>query len=414
MTAAERRRLTYRYERLRAPAAGIIETAGTTFLLLIAVRHFESGSMSKAILAGGASVGLILGPWLVSRVQASQRPAAQGASAVALVGAALFALAAAFPAESVFILCSAAGMACASIMIPLMTQVYRENYPAHERGTLFSRAVMIRIAAAGSFSWLAGRLLAHRLDHFQWLLVTFAVAFVVTSFCLKRCPSRRLTHARGTHPFQSLRYVTEDRLFRYTLISWMLLGFGNLMMLPLRIEYLANPDHGWRLHGLPFTAALIAVLTEVVPNAARLVLNPLWGWLFDRINFFVLRMVLNVGFLLGILCFFLADSLSGLVWGSVMYGISRAGGDVAWSLWVTKFAPPDRVADYMSVHTFFTGVRGVLAPFIAFWSVTVLPIQLLAAVSGVLIVVATLILVPEVRFGHGRKDATAITEDVLD
>ena len=42
--------------------------------------------------------------------------------------------------------------------------------------------------------------------------------------------------------------------------------------------------------------------------------------------------------------------------------ISGAGADVAWSLWVTKFAPPERVADYMSVHTFFTGVRGFLAP----------------------------------------------------
>ncbi|NDF01570.1 MAG: hypothetical protein EB034_25395, partial [Verrucomicrobia bacterium] len=47
--------------------------------------------------------------------------------------------------------------------------------------------------------------------------------------------------------------------------------------------------------------------------------------------------------------------------GAVIFGVSNAGGDVAWSLWVTKFAPPERVADYMSVHTFFTGVRGVAA-----------------------------------------------------
>ena len=75
MTATERRRLTYRYERLRAPASGILEAAGMTFLLLIAVRHYQSGAIPKAIISSGASLGLMLGPWLVSRVQASQKPA---------------------------------------------------------------------------------------------------------------------------------------------------------------------------------------------------------------------------------------------------------------------------------------------------------------------------------------------------
>ena len=37
----------------------------------------------------------------------------------------------------------------------------------------------------------------------------------------------------------------------------------------------------------------------------RLPLNPLWGWLFDRINFFLLRSVLNyLFFAVGILVFF--------------------------------------------------------------------------------------------------------------
>jgi hypothetical protein len=208
--------------------------------------------------------------------------------------------------------------------------------------------------------------------------------------------------------------VAEDRLFRQTLIAWMLLGFGNLMMVPLRVEYLANSAYGWTLNGLPLTTTLIAVLTGVVPNAARLVFNPFWGWVFDRINFFVLRMVLNVGFLLGILSFFLADSLPGLVVGAVFYGISHAGGDVAWSLWVTKFAPADRVADYMSVHTFFTGVRGVIAPVVAFQAVVFLPIQLLAGISAGLILISIVLLIPEIRYGRGRQDVAALTEEVLD
>jgi MFS family permease len=414
MTAAERKQLTYRYERLRAPASGVLEAAGMTFLLLIAVRHYQSGAIAKALIGGGASLGFILGPWLVSRVQAARQPPGQAAATVALVGASLFAMAAVLPWEWVFIPCATGAMACASIMIPLMTQVYHENYPARERGTLFSRTVMIRIATAGVFSYVAGRVLSHRMDQFQWLLVVFSAAFVFASWCLRRCPSRPLDSTAGRHPFRALRLVTEDRLLRQTLLSWMLLGFGNLMMVPLRVEYLANPVHGWTLDGLPFTAAAVALLTSVVPNAARLVLNPLWGWLFDRMNFFVLRMTLNLGFVMGILTFFVSGSLPGLVLGAVFYGISHAGGDVAWSLWVTKFAPPGRVADYMAVHTFFTGVRGVIAPLVAFQLIHILPIQTLAMISGGLIFLGTLMLIPELRFGRGRRHATALTEEVLD
>ena len=44
---------------------------------------------------------------------------------------------------------------------------------------------------------------------------------------------------------RALGYAKQDRLFRRVLISWMLLGFGNLMMLPLRVEYLANPKSSY-------------------------------------------------------------------------------------------------------------------------------------------------------------------------
>jgi len=414
MTAVERRDRTYLYERLRAPASGILEAAAMTFLLLVAVRHFKSGAMAKALLSAGTSLGFLLGPWIVSVVQAEQWPASKAASRIALGGAGLFLLAAVIPGETVFIACGALALACTSIIIPLMTQVYHENYPERERGLLFSRTVMIRILTTILFSYVAGRALTARLDQYPWLLVSLVAAFGFASWCLARCPSRPLARAAGGHPFRSLRYAREDQLFRRTLISWMLMGFGNLMMVPLRVEYLANPVHGVSADGVVMTAATVALLTGVIPNLARLTLNPLWGWLFDRMNFFVLRITLNAGFLLGILTFFLSGSMTGLVCGAVCYGIAHAGGDVAWSLWVTKFAPADRVADYMSVHTFFTGLRGVVAPLFAFGLITVLPIGAMAGISGALIVGATLLLIPEIRFGRGRRHAAALTEEVSD
>jgi MFS family permease len=231
--------------------------------------------------------------------------------------------------------------------------------------------------------------------------------------CLERVPSRPLSVSGGTHPFRALRFVGEDDLFRRTLIMWMLMGFANLMIIPLRVEYLANTTkYGVTWDGLPLTAAKIALFTGVVPNLARLAMSPIWGWLFDRMNFFVLRIALNTGFALGMLTFFATDDLVGLVAGAVIYGVSNAGGDVAWSLWVTKFAPAERVADYMSVHTFFTGVRGVIAPLVAFQLAVYWSPQTISWLGAALILVATLILIPEIKEGkHGRK-APALVEEV--
>jgi hypothetical protein len=172
----------------------------------------------------------------------------------------------------------------------------------------------------------------------------------------------------------------------------MFMGFANLMMLPLRVEYLANPKYELMLR--PDTIALLA---SVVPNLARLVMSPIWGWLFDRMNFFVMRMTLNLGFAIGILAFFTSDSMLGLTLAAVTFGISTAGGDVAWNLWVTKVAPPQRVADYMSVHTFFTGVRGLAAPLIGFAMAARWPMMTLGWFSIALIIIGSLFLVPDAR-----------------
>ena len=141
-------------------------------------------------------------------------------------------------------------------------------------------------------------------------------------------------------------------------------------------------------------------------------MSPVWGHLFDRMNFFALRITLNIGFAIGILTFFTSESFSGMVVGAVVFGISNAGGDVAWSLWVTKFAPPGRVADYMSAHTFLTGVRGVIAPVAAFYAVGEVPLLWLAIFNGGLILIATAMLIPEIKFGKKARRGAALAEEI--
>lgn len=402
-----RTRTTYLYELWRSATAGIIETAGSTFLLTIAVKQFAAGSITKGIVAGGGSLGLLLSPLVVSFVTARGWPTSLAASRILATGAASFLLASLLPALETFVVGTVIGMATSAAVIPLLTQMYQDNYPEKERGRLFARTVMVRIAMAAGFSKVAGDALDGHIDQYRWLLLAFAGALAVASFCLSRCPTQPIPSDGRAHPFRAMRFVRDDALFRRTLICWMLMGFANLMMLPLRVEYLANPKYNQAV-----AVGTIALVTGVIPNLARLALSPVWGYLFDHMNFFALRVTLNIGFAIGIFTFFTSNSFAGLVTGAIVFGISNAGGDVAWSLWVTKFAPPGRVADYMSVHTFLTGVRGVAAPLLAFYLAAQVSLGVLAGFSAGLILLATLLLIPEIRWGRNARQAPALVEEV--
>ncbi len=407
MTDAARTTLTYRLERWRAVVSGILETAGTTFLLLIAVRWFHAGAVAKALVAAGSSVGLLLTPFVVTYVTRRAMTPSVAAYRILTAGALAFAVPLAFDWLPLFVLGSVVGMTSVSAVIPLLTHMYQLNYPAEIRGRLFSRTVMIRILTAAVFAKVAGAYLTGDLSRFRWLLLVFGAAAAVAAVLLRRCPTTPIRDAGGEHPLRALRFVREDPVFRRTLIAWMLMGFANLMMLPLRVEYLAADRYGLRL-----PADQIALYTAVIPNIARLIVSPVWGWVFDRMNFFGLRVVLNLGFMLGILSFFTTQSVTGLWVGAVVYGVSNAGGDVAWSLWVTKFAPPERVADYMSVHTAFTGLRGVLAPMTAFLLAGWVSLPTLGWLSAGMILAACAVLLPELAAGRKAKTTPALVEEV--
>lgn len=398
--------VTYRYEKWRALSGGILETAGATFLLLIAVRAFNAGPTDKALIAGGSALGLLSTPWVVSRVAGGGIPVARAAAMIAAVGACAFFVGALVHSLPIYIACCVVGMAATSAMVPLLTHIYQESYPEAQRGRLFGNTIRIRVAMAMVFSYFGGRFLSGHMERFPAMLVIFGLAFVFSGFCFSKYPSGTIEPGEGTHPFRALRFVKEDKLFRWTLISWMLMGSANLMMLPLRVEYLANPRFGMHLD-----AVWIAVLTGVIPNLARFLMSPLWGWAFDNLNFFLLRLILNLGFVFGILAFFTGQSFTGLILGAVLFGVANAGGDVAWSLWVTKFAPAGRVADYMSVHTFLTGVRGVIAPLVAFHLVASMSIGVFGALCAATIVAASLMLIPEIR-GQKGKPAAPLVEAV--
>ena len=147
---------TYRYERLRAVSSGVIESAAATFLLLIALRWYQAGSVAKAIVAGGSSCGLLLSPAAVYWTARLRWTTSLASSRLMAIACACMLAPAIVPWESVFVIGTTFSLIASSSCVPLFTQFYQENYPAEIRGRLFSRTFMIRIAAAAVMSGIGG------------------------------------------------------------------------------------------------------------------------------------------------------------------------------------------------------------------------------------------------------------------
>ena len=409
---AERARITFRMERWRSIFGGIIETAGNTFLLLIATRVFDLGPWAKALIAAGTSVGLLLSPVVVNAARSLGMQPSRAVSGLLALGGLSCLVITLLPHPWVYTTGCVLALLASTCAIPLMTQIYHDNYPADQRGKLYSSAFMVRIASAMVFAWIGGQILngspipgmatqtstSIAPERWRWMTTLFAVSYMAAAAAVRRIPTRPLDASAALHPLQGLRFVREDPVFRNALMAWMLMGFANLAMLPIRVEYLGNPRFG-----LGLSAAEIAWLTLVIPNGARWIISPIWGRLFDRMNFFRLRITLNAGFAVGIATFFMSETPMGLIIGAIFYGISTAGGDVAWGLWVTKVAPPAHVTDYMAVHTFSTGIRGVLAPVCAFQAVQTWSPATMGWIAAGMIVAACGLLIPEIRGADSRR-----------
>lgn len=357
--------LTFRYDRVRGACSGILDTGWQTFALLVAVRVYEASPNMKALLVAANPFGLLLTPIALFAVSRLNLPAGIVAGRFLFLTAIATAAAAVFDNGWFFIVAMLVGSMAGAQQLPLIVNIYAENYPARRRGQLLSQSIVLAVICAAVFAFAGGRLLDWRLELYPWIFGGMAAAAALSGWAMMRMPSSPVAPQLGRNPLQSVSWAWKDRVFGSMLSVWMLMGLGTLLIVPLRVEYMAN-----EAFGINATNAQVALVVAIIPALVRILTTHVWGWLFDHYNFFVIRTVLNGCFLVGILIFFNSSQLWLLMVAAVVFGLGMAGGNIAWNLWVTKFAPPERVSAYMSVHTFSTGIRGVLAPFLGFHLIT--------------------------------------------
>ncbi len=380
-------RQTFRNELWRSLPSGVLDAMSSTFGMLIAVRVFHLGHVEKSIFLSATSGGLITSLFVVPLLLKARSSIAQTAALVQIIGGACMALSALFPHSPwTFIIGLSLGLFCFSMQIPLLTQIYRLNYPESQRGRLYSITGVTRAASAVAFGLLGGWLLGLDLKNYTWLLWCFAASGFLSGWWTYGLPAAEWDAGEPTNArlWSALRWVREDRDFRTLLISWMMMGIGNLVAFCLFVEFLANPKHGINL-----PERTVAWITGVVPVALRMLCSYPWGLIYDRVGLFKVRSILNVIFAAAIVTFFMGDNITTWSIGMALWGVANAGGNVTWGLWVTKLAPKHAVAEYMSVHSFLTGVRGLLAPPLAFAAITVMSFQTLSLICGAAILSAS-------------------------
>jgi len=386
-------RRTFILDNLRAWPGGCLETLAMTFVVLIAVRVFEADAWQKATLVAASSCGLLLSLFPVQLVRRTGISVnlgtallwiiSAGGLAVAVIGGGSF---------MVFLPAMVVALLCITLSIPLMSQIYRKHYPDRSRGRLFASTAVVRKASALVVALVFGKVLENDLDNFRLILLIYAICCVLMASCVLAIKPVYLRRSNQVRLFGALEHLRKDRVFRSLLTSWMILGFGNLLCWSIFVEYVSNPDYGYEL-----TEFTIAFITGSLPEIMFLLTVVIWGIVFDRVNFFLVRMILNAFFMGGVLFYFFGQGMWALCIGISLHGIGRAGGNIAWSLWVTKFAKADQVAEYMSVHTFMCGVRGVIAPFVAFPVIALLGPRVIGGAGFILIMIATLMIWPHLR-----------------
>jgi MFS family permease len=377
--------MTQRRERVRGALYGTIRTVHRGIVLVLAIRVFEAGQIEKGLLAGSFTFGLLLTPFILHFTNRLALPVSRAAFYLFSASAVSFIFAALLPGFPAYFLGMLFGLGFAAATAPLITALWRQNIPTRLRGQLFSRVAFLGIVSGFGASLFAAWWIERSLNLYRPLIMFLALASAIAAISIRKIPTEPPLR-RTDHPLSNLSYLWCDKTFGYVSIAWMLMGFANLATLPLRTEYVALSQYG-----MEYSSGMIVLLVTIVPELIRMPAVLLWGRIFDTMNFIAVRMVMNLFFASSIVLFFI-PSLIFQIAGSVLFGLATGGGEVAWNLWVTKFAPSNRTAEYMSVHTFLTGCRGLVGPILAMNLVVHIPIQYIAWSAAGLILCATVML----------------------
>ena len=276
--------------------------------------------------------------------------------------------------------------------ITIRSAMWKHNYPVHMRGEIAGRLQMVRFSIGVTTVLIAAAMFDARPDLYVWVYPIASIAGVAGLYLLRpmrvrgeRAEIALIERSRAAlqrprrgwlAPLEDgVRILRLDRDYRQYCTAMMLLGFGNVMLMPVMNIIITK-----RMN-LNYTAS--GVLLEVIPRLAMMGSMLAWARMFDRqgvVRFRVLNSAawtcsaLFGGLGWGVLVVATGGGMVGFSIGIVLItlsqiseGLGKGGGAIGWNLGHLHFAAPEQAEAYMGTHVFLTGLRGLTAPFIGTW-----------------------------------------------
>lgn len=359
-------RKTYRFDTMRKLFQGALDSAFMTFTLLVAIRIFHAPNGMKATLVSISWAGGLLTPWITRQFSRTRLHATQAAAILFGIVALCFGGVVFATSLWSYLLLLTLASICYRAEGPLMITIYRQNYPLKNRGSLFSTGLFLSALMGIIFSYLSGKLMDFRLADYRYAMLFVALCALLGSLCFLKIPSRSLQKTPPSTPcWHYFRHLWYDRVFGQLTFFTFLAGLAYQMLIPVKIEYLANGKYDLNLSNL-----WVMSLSWMIPSAARLLSTPIMGYLFDHVRLITLRFLINLFILSGFLLFFNSCHLELLILSSALMGIAMAGTFLLHTLWISRIAPEEKLSAYMSVYVAVSSIRSILAPILGYGILT--------------------------------------------
>lgn len=246
------------------------------------------------------------------------------------------------------------------------SSMYRVMYPRALRGRVLARLTLWSYVTMVPSILLAGWLLDKSTEMYRVLYPFAALCGLIGCHyygMLYVPPDQR--PSAGAAGFRAgvdgvQRILVQDKAYLLFQLAFFLSGSSFFMS--THVILLMTRDR------FDFGAFELALWMSVVPQFCLAVGSLFWGHILDRQGIIRCRLIISL-----LIAAYLTSYFLGIVWGwvglialgSILQGLSNAGGQLTWALASTYFAP--RVEDvplYNGIHFVLNGIRGLVMPWV--------------------------------------------------
>ncbi len=289
-----------------------------------------------------------------------------------------------------------------AIQIPVMNSFF-QNRMGKNRGFAFgiTRTVLILFTMLSSLA--VGKLLDARPGSYVTLLSVIAVTGLATYAILfwveAGIPYEPSPKPRAADLWKSAAEISRNRPFVLFELAFMVYGLGFTLIIPAVPVYLLGTLH--------FSYAQMSLAQGLFAQGAILVLTPIAGRIFDRIDIWVAA-TFSFGILLFYpLCFFLSYLFASPALAYLGYFFSSlglVGVNFLWNLGTMHFSgKPSESYLYQGFHISLAGIRGVAGPLLGLLILSTIGVQWNFGISMVLFALSSLLSLSMVRRGRAAS-----------